>query len=69
MVLLEFRHACKLFRRPIAFTKLQCAADEFLARFPCNHIHAVYGDHVEEFRIIAQILGIEVGVFGDKVSH
>ena len=48
---------------PCAFTKLECSADEFLASFPCNHIHGCYGDWVAELRHIADILGIEARMF------
>jgi L-fucose isomerase len=48
---------------PCAFTKIQCSADEFLADFPCNHIHGCYGDWTTELLHIAKILGIEAKVF------
>jgi hypothetical protein len=31
-----------------------------------NHIHAVYGDWVNELRIVAELLGIEAHVYGEK---
>ena len=49
---------------PIAFTKLDCGADEFLSRFPCNHIHGVYGDCTKELLAAGKILGIETRIFG-----
>jgi len=49
---------------PIAFTRIQSPADDFLARFPCNHIHGCYGNWVEELKHIGRILGIETEVFG-----
>ncbi len=48
---------------PIAFTRLQCSADEFLATFPCNHIHGCYGDWEQELLRVAEILGIEAKVY------
>jgi len=48
---------------PIAFTRLECAADRFLSRFPCNHIHGGYGDWTAELRHIGDLLGIETVVF------
>lgn len=48
---------------PVAFTKLKVSPDEFLANFPCNHIHGVYGNYVNEWLIVAKILGIEVKVY------
>lgn len=48
---------------PIAFTRLSCDPATFLAEFPCNHIHGVYGNYVEEWKEIGSILGIEVKLF------
>jgi len=48
---------------PIAFTKLQCSADEFLGAFPCNHIHGTYGDWEQELLYLANLIGIEAKVF------
>ena len=48
---------------PIAFTRLEVSADEFLANFPCNHIHGCYGDWVTEMLHVADILGIEAKVY------
>jgi L-fucose isomerase len=48
---------------PIAFTRLQCPADDFLANFPCNHIHGCYGDWTREWLHVAALLGIEARVF------
>ena len=48
---------------PIAFAKLEVGPDEFLSRFPCNHIHGVYGDHVEELITFASLLGIDYTVY------
>lgn len=43
---------------PIAFTKCSVSADEFIEKYPCNHIHGVYGDYVDELVNVAKILGI-----------
>jgi L-fucose/D-arabinose isomerase len=51
---------------PIAFTRIDCSADDFLSVFPCNHIHGVYGDHVDTFIQIGKILGIEVQLLGTR---
>jgi len=48
---------------PIAFTRLQCAADDFLATYPCNHIHGCYGDWEKELLQVAALLGIEARVY------
>lgn len=47
---------------PMAFTKLSVSANEFLEKFPCNHIHGVYGDWVEEWKFVAKILNIPVQI-------
>lgn len=47
---------------PIAFTRIRASAEEFLAKYPCNHIHGVYGDYVDELKLIADILGIDVQI-------
>lgn len=49
---------------PHAFTRFTCSADELLASYASNHIHAVYGDWVDELRLVAQFLGIEAKVYG-----
>ena len=48
---------------PVAFARLKVSADYFIRHFPCNHIHGVYGDHVESLKNIAKILDIPVVVF------
>lgn len=48
---------------PVAFARLKVSADEFLSSFPCNHIHGVYGNYVEEWLTIARLLDIEVKLF------
>ncbi|MHB1454076.1 MAG: L-fucose/L-arabinose isomerase family protein [Saccharofermentanales bacterium] len=50
---------------PIAFTRLQVSADYFLENFPCNHIHGVYGDCVDELTEVAHILDMEVTLFAE----
>ena len=47
---------------PVAFTKCTVSADEFIAQYPCNHTHGVYGDYVEELKDVASILDIPVRV-------
>ena len=50
---------------PHAFTRFTCSADEFMATYASNHIHAVYGDWVAELRTVAELLGIGVRVYGE----
>lgn len=47
---------------PMTFAKLSTSAEEFLRRYPCNHIHGVYGDYVEALRHVAEILSIETDI-------
>ncbi|NLG25909.1 MAG: fucose isomerase [Clostridiales bacterium] len=48
---------------PIAFAKLSVDAEFFLSNFPCNHIHGVYGDCIDEWLTFARLTGIGVTVF------
>jgi len=50
---------------PHAFVRFACTADEFLTSYACNHIHAVYGDWVDELHLVADFLGIEAHVYGE----
>jgi L-fucose isomerase len=48
---------------PHAFVRFTCSADEFLATYASNHIHAVYGNWVKELQLVAQLLGIEAHLY------
>ncbi|GHO46531.1 L-fucose isomerase [Ktedonospora formicarum] len=50
---------------PHAFTRFDCSAEEFIANYTSNHIHAAYGDWVNELRQVADLLGIEARVYGE----
>ena len=50
---------------PIAFTKLRVSPEKFLEKFPCNHIHGVYGDYMKEWLFVARILGMEVQILDE----
>ncbi len=43
-------------------------AEAFLKHYPCNHIHGVYGDYMEEWKIVAKILGIEVQILDENLT-
>lgn len=47
---------------PAAFTRLKADADTFLEKFPCNHIHGVYGEWTEELILTAKLMNMEVQV-------
>jgi len=42
---------------------LEVNPDEFLSSYPCNHIHGIAGDWVNELCAVAEILGIESKVY------
>ena len=48
---------------PCAFTRIRVPADEFISRFPCNHIHGVYGDYVDDLVQVAKLLDIPYQIF------
>lgn len=48
---------------PVAFARLKVSADEFLSDFPCNHIHGVYGNYVEEWLQVAKLLNMDIKLF------
>lgn len=54
---------------PIAFTKIEAEPADFLERFPCNHIHGVYGDYTAELIHVCDILKIEHVVFSKESRH
>jgi L-fucose isomerase len=53
------------FEWPHAFARLRTSADDFLARFGANHIHAVPGDHVAALRSVCDLLDVDFDGFGD----
>lgn len=50
---------------PHAFAKIETSIDKFLANYSSNHIHAVYGDYVEELIIFSELAGIDWMLFKD----
>lgn len=48
---------------PHAFTRLQVPPEEFLATYPCNHIHGLLGNWVEEIVLIGKLMGVETKVY------
>lgn len=50
---------------PHNFAKLHFDHRIFLDRFDANHVHAVYGDHIEELKMICKMLDIDVEIFGE----
>jgi L-fucose isomerase, C-terminal domain len=51
---------------PCAFTRFTCSANEFVATYTSNYIHAVCGDWVHELRTVAELLGIEAHNYDEK---
>ncbi len=54
---------------PVAFTKIETSPEEFLGNFPCNHIHGVYGNYVNELIQICKILNIDYILFSGEVIN
>lgn len=48
---------------PHVFAKLPFEHTVFLDRFDANHCHAVYGNHVEDLKMICAMLNIDVELF------
>jgi L-fucose isomerase len=48
---------------PHAFTRFEVGPEEFLAEYDSNHIHAAYGDWVEELIWVAKMLQIPYRLF------
>jgi L-fucose isomerase-like protein len=48
---------------PHVFAKLPFDPTIFLDKFDANHCHAVYGDKVEELKMICGMLNIDVEMF------
>jgi L-fucose isomerase len=51
---------------PHVFARLPFDHQVFLRDFDANHCHAVYGNHVEELRMVCAMLGIEARVMGQE---
>jgi L-fucose isomerase len=49
---------------PHVFAKLPFDHQIFLEKFDANHCHAVYGDHVEELKMICRMLDVDVELLG-----
>jgi L-fucose isomerase len=49
---------------PHVFARLPFDHQIFLQEFDANHCHAVYGDHVEELKMICGMLGVDVNILG-----
>ena len=50
---------------PHVFAKLGFDHNIFLDKFDANHCHAVYGDKVDELKMICRMLDIEVEILGE----
>lgn len=53
---------------PHVFAKLPFDHNIFLNDFDANHCHAVYGDHMEELKIICSMLNIDYEVMGEAAA-
>ena len=50
---------------PHVFAKLPFDHNIFLDRFGANHCHAVYGDHVDELKMICKMLDVDVEMYNE----
>ena len=50
---------------PHVFAKLPFDHNIFLDRFGANHCHAVYGDHVNELKMICKMLDVDVEMYNE----
>jgi L-fucose isomerase len=48
---------------PQGFTKLSVDADELISKLGGNHLHAVYGNYVDELRDVCEMMGIDYKLF------
>lgn len=51
---------------PHVFAKLPFDHSIFLEKFDANHCHAVYGDHVEELKMICRMMNVDVELLGEE---
>ena len=49
---------------PHVFAKIPFDHEIFLDKFDANHCHAVYGNHVEELKMICKMMNIEIEMLG-----
>lgn len=59
----ERRAAATQVEWPHAFARLEVAPEELLSEYDSNHIHAVYGDWVEELILVAKMLHVPYRIF------
>ncbi len=52
---------------PHVFAKLPFDHNVFLEKFDANHCHAVYGNCIEELKMICRMLDIEVEILGENL--
>lgn len=50
---------------PHNFAKLHFDYKVFLDNFDANHAHAVYGDHIDELKMVCQMMNIETEILGE----
>jgi len=49
---------------PHAYIRVDASMGDFLSCYPCNHIHGVYGDYVDELVQFCKLKGIEYKLLG-----
>lgn len=53
---------------PHVYAKLPFNHNLFLDKFSANHCHAVYGDHIEDLKMVCRMLNIQAEVLGEAQS-
>jgi L-fucose isomerase len=54
---------------PHAFARFDASAETILSRYASNHIHAVYGDYVDDLAAVCRALGVQAVLFDESGSH
>lgn len=49
---------------PHAYVRIDTSMDDFLSYYPCNHIHGVYGEYVDELIHFCKLKNIEYRLLG-----
>ncbi|NQS88473.1 L-fucose/L-arabinose isomerase family protein [Patescibacteria group bacterium] len=49
---------------PHAYVQIDASINDFLSYYPCNHIHGVYGEYVDELVQFCKLKGIEYRLLG-----
>ena len=51
---------------PHVFARLPFDHEIFLAKFDANHAHAIYGDHLDQLKMICEMLDVDIDLLGEE---